>query len=83
MPKKLFLGGLLCQIQECAECFLVGDCQIGKRLAVERHPRFLQTVHEDRVGETLPADGGVDPADPERTKVALADAPVGTHTPWI
>src|SRR5579875_337703 len=50
--------------------------QVGQHLPVELHPGLSQAVHEPVVGETGPAGSGVDPHDPQPSKVPLALTPV-------
>src|ERR1700693_1571836 len=62
--------------QERLERLLVANGEFGERFAIERHATLFQTVDEPRVTEPLAPRCGVDPRDPERPEVALADAPV-------
>src|ERR1700686_2990310 len=58
------------------EGFVIPHGKVGERLAIERDAAFLQTVDEPRVGQALAPGRSVDPGDPERAKITLADAPV-------
>src|SRR3546814_2223990 len=44
---------------------------VGQNLPVEFDARELEPVHELRIGQTLGANAGVDPLDPERAEAAL------------
>ena len=59
-------------LDDSLERGFVGDREIGKNLAVEPNIRGFQTLGETAVGETLRADGGVEPLDPKITERAFA-----------
>src|SRR6516165_1893716 len=54
----------------------LADRDVGQHLAVEIEPGELYAVHELRISEAVLARAGIDPLDPQRTKVALAVTPV-------
>src|SRR5580658_3231756 len=71
-----FLRRLPGEIQQRAKCSLIRNGELGKRLAVQRHPGLLEAVHENRIGEAFPPDRRIDSADPKRAEIPLSDAAV-------
>src|SRR5262245_50079353 len=57
--------GLLCDLHELVEGGRIVDGDLGKRLAIERHHRQLQTVDEFAVTQVAHAARGIDAHDPE------------------
>src|SRR5450631_1267767 len=54
----------------------VVDSQLSQHSSVDLHFGNLETLNETVVGHAVGAGAGVDPLDPQPTKVALASAPV-------
>ncbi len=70
------------QVGQLSECFFVIDSQISQHFAVDVHARLFQAVHQFVVGKAVHTGGGIDPGNPEPTKVAFSLAPVtvGIHS---
>src|SRR4029434_732697 len=68
----LFLERVFHLIDNRFESSLIRNGEVGKNLAIEADLGRFQTFREATVGQTLRADGGIEPLDPEHAKVALA-----------
>jgi len=76
-------------LDKLAECRLVEYCNVSQHFAINRNRRFLESVHEYAIRQTVLAHRRVDTRDPQAAKVAILIAPVavllltGTHDRFI
>src|ERR1044071_5026521 len=76
MPRS-DVGGL--RASDLLERHGVADRDLGEHLAIERDAGGAELAHQLRIAVTEPAGRGVDPLDPQRAEVALADLARAVH----
>lgn len=59
-----------------SETIGVGDSKVGQTLPIELNACFLQTFHQDTIGDPVDPRCRVDPNDPQAPEISLPRPPV-------